>query len=89
MRAAPNLGSAYVAAFEAVYPALAEQSGALLVPFLLEGVAGRPELNQADGIHPSAEGHRHITETLWPVLAPVLAAARGRDPTASARVVAE
>ncbi len=74
MRAAPNLGARYVRDFEAVYRSLADRYQGVLVPFLLEGVAGRPSLNLADGIHPSAEGHRLIADQLWPVLEPVLRA---------------
>lgn len=72
MRAAPNLGVRYARAFEAVYPELAARFGAALVPFLLDGVAGSPALNQADGIHPTAEGHRRIAETVWTQLEPLL-----------------
>ena len=68
MRAAPNLGSAYGEAFEAVFPAVAREHGAALIPFLLEDVAGEPSLNQADGIHPTIEGQRRIAKTVWPVL---------------------
>ena len=68
MRAAPNLGSAYGKAFEAVFPAVAREHDAALIPFLLEGVAGEPSLNQADGIHPTTEGQRRIAKTVWPVL---------------------
>ena len=55
MRAAPNLGADYVTAFEASYRELARHNGGVLLPFLLEGVATDPALNQADGIHPTAE----------------------------------
>lgn len=72
MRALPNLGSGYVRRFEAIYPDLAREDSLTLVPFLLEGVAGRPALNQGDGIHPSAAGHRRIAETVWTTLEPVL-----------------
>jgi acyl-CoA thioesterase-1 len=56
MRAPPNLGEAYVAEFDAIYPDLAERYGAALVPFLLEPVYDKPELIQGDRIHPTAEG---------------------------------
>jgi acyl-CoA thioesterase-1 len=72
MRAAPNLGAGYVAAFEAVYPSLARANDAVLIPFALEGVAGNAPLNQADGIHPTAEGHRRIAEMIWGTIGPVL-----------------
>jgi acyl-CoA thioesterase-1 len=72
MRAPPNLGADYARRFEAVYPELAARFDAALVPFLLAGVAGDPELNLPDGIHPTAEGHRILAESLWPVLEPLL-----------------
>ncbi|HEY8197806.1 MAG TPA: arylesterase [Gemmatimonadales bacterium] len=72
MRLPPNYGRAYTDRFQAVYPELARENGAELVPFLLDGVGGIPRLNQADGIHPSAEGQRVIAETVWKVLEPVL-----------------
>lgn len=76
MRAAPNLGREYAKRFDAVYPALAEDHDAALVPFLLEDVAARRHLNQADGIHPTAEGHALIADRVWETLAPVLRQAR-------------
>jgi acyl-CoA thioesterase-1 len=72
MRVPPNYGDEYARAFAAVYPAVARTSGAVLAPFLLDGVAGDPRLNQADGIHPTAEGQRVIAERLWPYLKPLL-----------------
>lgn len=72
MRAAPNLGADYVEKFDSVYPALAEKYDAPLVPFLLEDVAARRKLNQADGIHPTAEGHALIADRVWETLGPVL-----------------
>lgn len=68
MEAPPNLGAAYTAGFRAVFPAVAESEATYLIPFLLDGVAGVPELNQSDRIHPTAEGHRRIAATAWPVL---------------------
>jgi acyl-CoA thioesterase-1 len=72
MRAAPNLGREYGEAFDAVYPELAERHDAAFVPFLLEDVAARRHLNQADGIHPTEEGHALIAERVWKTLEPVL-----------------
>lgn len=72
MRAAPNLGPRYAKAFDAVYPALAERWDAELVPFLLEDVAAVRRLNQADGIHPTAEGHALIADRIWESLEPLL-----------------
>ena len=72
MRAPPNLGSSYSRRFGQVYSRLAEENDLPLVPFLLEGVAGRPSLNQADMMHPTAEGQRRMAETVWEVLEPLL-----------------
>ncbi|MFO0688796.1 MAG: arylesterase [Myxococcota bacterium] len=72
MRAAPNLGRDYAVAFDAIYPRVAERFGAALVPFVLEDVVARPQLNQADGIHPTAEGHALIAERVWKTLEPVV-----------------
>jgi acyl-CoA thioesterase-1 len=72
MEALPNYGEEYRESFRAIYPELAEANDALLVPFFLEGVAGRAELNQADGIHPTAEGHALIAENVWKALEPLL-----------------
>ena len=72
MEAPPNLGARYTDAFRAMYPELARNNGAVLVPFLLEGVAGVPRLNQPDGIHPTAEGQRRVADTVWKHLQPLL-----------------
>jgi acyl-CoA thioesterase-1 len=72
MRAAPNLGEAYVTAFEASYRELALRNDGVLLPFLLEGVAADPALNQADGIHPTVEGQRLVAENVWVALRPLL-----------------
>lgn len=79
MQAPPNMGPDFTGAFRAIYPRLVERNPDLagFVPFLLEGVAGVPELNQADGIHPTAEGQRRIADLVWPVLAPAARAAAG------------
>ena len=72
MRAPPNLGPDYTRRFRAAFPALAEKNQVPLVPFLLDGVAGRPSLNQGDMIHPTAQGQRIMAETVWRVVGPVL-----------------
>jgi len=72
MRVPPNYGDEYARAFAAVYPQVARATGAPLAPFLLDGVAGDARLNQADGLHPTAEGQRVIAERLWPHLKPLL-----------------
>jgi acyl-CoA thioesterase-1 len=68
----PNYGADYGRRFAAVYPAVARRTGVPLMPFLLDGVAADPRLNQPDGIHPTAEGHRVVAERLWPHLVPLL-----------------
>ncbi|KPQ00877.1 MAG: GDSL family lipase [Bacteroidetes bacterium HLUCCA01] len=74
MQVPPNLGQDYTEAFRNLFPQLAEQNDAVLIPFLLEDVAGIPELNLPDGIHPTPEGHQIMAETVWTYLQPVLAA---------------
>jgi acyl-CoA thioesterase I len=74
MEAPPNLGDDYTSRFRQVFQQLARKYDAVLVPFLLDGVAGNPALNIDDGIHPSAEGHRIVAATVWNALAPVLRA---------------
>jgi len=68
----PNYGPAYTRALADMYPELAQQFDIPLVPFLLEGVALRPELMQQDQIHPNAEGQKIIFENVWQVLAELL-----------------
>jgi acyl-CoA thioesterase-1 len=75
MRAPPNLGSEYGAAFAALYGDLAKKHGAAYYPFFLEGVAADPALNQEDGIHPTAEGIAVIVENILPVVTGALAEA--------------
>ena len=72
MQLPPNLGPDYTTAFRRVFPDLAAKNNAALVPFLLEGVGGKPQLNQGDHIHPNAAGHKIIAETVWKVLEPEL-----------------
>lgn len=72
MEAPPNFGRDYVAAFRRVYPALAEHYRVAFVPFLLQGVAGDPALNQPDGIHPTAAGARIVADNVWTVLKPLV-----------------
>jgi acyl-CoA thioesterase-1 len=68
MRAPPNLGRTYGEAFEAVFPRIAERHDVPLYPFFLDGVAGAPELNQGDGIHPTAEGIAVMVERILPTV---------------------
>lgn len=73
MRLPPNYGAEYTRAFESIYPRVARATGATLVPFFLAGVAGAPELNLPDGIHPNAAGHRLAAENLLPHVTAALA----------------
>lgn len=72
MEAPPNLGPRYTRAFHDLFLAVARDEGITLIPFFLDGIAGVPELNQSDGIHPTEEGARRAARNLWRTLAPVL-----------------
>lgn len=72
MQMPANMGPAYNEKYRELFGAVAKRTGSLLIPFLLEGVGGRPELNQPDRIHPTAEGHKIVAENVWKVLKPVL-----------------
>jgi acyl-CoA thioesterase-1 len=79
MQMPPNLGPDYVREFREVFPSVARETGVTLIEHLLEGVGGRPEMNLADQIHPTPQGHALIASNVWPVLKPVLARAAQRD----------
>lgn len=68
MQIPPNMGQEYTEEFKAIYPSVAKEKNVTLIPFLLEGVAGNPELNLPDGIHPTEEGHKIVFETIWPFI---------------------
>lgn len=72
MMALPNLGAQYVREFQSIYPEIARRNDLPLVPFLLEGVAGDPSLNQPDGVHPTAAGQRQVANNVWRTLQPML-----------------
>lgn len=72
MQVPPNLGQQYTGQFKEMFPALAQKNDITLIPFLLKGVGGDPELNQSDGIHPTAEGHKIVAENVWHELKPIL-----------------
>ncbi|MFA5082190.1 MAG: arylesterase [Hydrogenophilaceae bacterium] len=76
MRLPPNYGSSYTREFQSLYPALAKQAKLALVPFLFDGMATRPELFQADGLHPIAEAQAILLDNVWRQLAPMLGAPR-------------
>ena len=82
MEAPPNLGRRYTREFRDLFVDLARANHAVLIPFLLEGVAGRADLNQADGIHPTAAGARVVADRVWKALEPVLRSA-GRSGSAT------
>lgn len=68
MQVPPNMGADYVNRFKAVFPTLAAKNKMALVPFLLQGVGGHPDLNQGDGIHPTEKGAKIVAENVWDVL---------------------
>jgi acyl-CoA thioesterase-1 len=72
MQMPPGMGPDYADAFQKIFPAAAEKSGATLIPFLLDGVAGVPDLNQNDGIHPNTRGAALVADNVWKVLRPLL-----------------
>jgi acyl-CoA thioesterase I len=72
MEALPNLGPAYASAFHAVYPAVSREKSVPLLPFLLNGVAGRRDLNQGDGVHPNDRGEHIVADNVWRGLRPLL-----------------
>jgi acyl-CoA thioesterase-1 len=72
MEAPPNYGPLYTREFRQVFRDLARDHDVVFMPFYLEGVAGNPNLNLSDGIHPNAAGSRIIAENLWGALEPVL-----------------
>ncbi|WP_297706304.1 arylesterase [uncultured Eudoraea sp.] len=72
MQIPPNMGQEYTAEFRRIFPDLADKNETLIIPFLLDKVAGIPELNQEDGIHPTVEGQKIVANNVWEVLEPVL-----------------
>ncbi|GBC56565.1 arylesterase [Stutzerimonas stutzeri] len=72
MRLPPNYGQRYTTAFAEVFPKVAQETGAALVPFVLEGAAGVPSMMQGDGVHPTAEAQPVLLENVWPALKPLL-----------------
>jgi len=74
MEAPPNYGVAYTSEFRRVFLELADEYDVAFVPFFLEGVAGIPSLNNADGMHPNSSGAQVVAETVWQVLKPVVEA---------------
>ena len=79
MEAPPNFGAAYTSEFRRVYSELAKEQEVTFVPFFLDGVAGIPSLNIADGMHPNPEGARIIERSIWRALEPLLDKRTGRS----------
>ncbi len=72
MKMLPNLGPEYVKAFARIYPEIARKYAIPLIPFFLDGVAGHPRFNQADGLHPTAAGYRRIVDYIYPYVLGVI-----------------
>lgn len=72
MQMPPNMGGDYTSQFKAIFSDLASENNIAFIPFILENVGGIKELNQNDGIHPTAEGHKILAETVWEVLSGVI-----------------
>jgi acyl-CoA thioesterase-1 len=73
MEAPPNYGVPYTRSFHAIYPEIAKKESIPLAPFFLDGVAGIPRYNQADGVHPNIAGERLVADNVWKALKPVVA----------------
>lgn len=72
MKVPPNMGPEYSEDFDKMYKDLANKYQAHLIPFFLEGVAGKKELNLSDGIHPNKEGQKIVAENVWTIISPIL-----------------
>jgi len=72
MQLPPNMGQDYITEFKTIFPELAIKNEIYLIPFLLKDVGGIPELNQADGIHPTVEGQKILAKNVWDVLEPII-----------------
>jgi acyl-CoA thioesterase-1 len=81
MKAPRNLGPEYIAAFDALYPALAKKHDVLFYPFFLEGVAADPKLNQKDGIHPNEKGTLVIVRGILPYAEKLIAKIKAKPAT--------
>lgn len=72
MQMPPSMGAKYTSDFKNIFPDLARENNMALIPFLLDKVGGIPKLNQADGIHPTAEGDKILAENVWVILKDLL-----------------
>jgi acyl-CoA thioesterase-1 len=80
MQMLPNLGPDFTQAFSRIYPEIAQKHAIPLIPFFLEGIAGDPKYNQSDGLHPTAEGYRRITEHIYPYVLSAIENLRAKSP---------
>lgn len=78
-----NMGEEYTAAFNRIFPKLAEESGALFMPFFLDGVASVASLNRADGIHPNGDGYALIVDNIYPYVVEAIKEAEERKSSKS------
>jgi acyl-CoA thioesterase-1 len=72
MELPPNMGQDYTSEFRAVFADIAKTQDLKFIPFILKDVGGIKELNQSDGIHPTAEGHKIVAQTVWQTLKPLI-----------------
>ena len=72
MMVPPNMGEEYASKFQKIFPELAKKNKATLIPFLLQDVAGKENLNQPDGIHPNVQGHKIVAQNVYKVIDPLL-----------------
>jgi len=79
MRSPPNMGEPYIKDFESIYPDLAKKHHILLYPFIVEGVAAKPELNQEDGIHPNAAGVKIVVKRFLPTVEKFIARIKAKN----------
>jgi acyl-CoA thioesterase-1 len=80
MEVPPNVGQEYFTAFHNMFGEIAREKGVVLLPFLLAGVAGHPELVQDDGLHPNAAGERIVASNIWRGLQPIIRSVYGVRP---------
>lgn len=72
MQMPDNMGPKFTSRFKTLFPEVAKESKSILIPFLIEGVGGDEKLNQADGIHPTAEGQKIVADNVWKMIQPKL-----------------
>ena len=86
MQMPQNMGTEYNQKFRELFTAIAKEKKTELIPFLLEGVGGKPDLNQPDRIHPNPEGHKIVASNVWSVLEPLLTASKPTVPPSKAKL---